>query len=90
MKCGKAVKFDGTAVEAGFANPGRSVFVAIKKGTQIVKWTKITDTMDEDGNFTVDLDGIDLSGSDVKVLLYSVKPADKAGTTGATGLTGSF
>jgi hypothetical protein len=95
MACGKAINHkDGSvAASAGFANPGINVYALVKvmdkNGNQILgdQWTSI-DTMDESGNFTIDLNGINLGNGDnnkIEVLLFSNKEADKANTTGVTG-----
>ena len=88
MECGKAILHNGAdTVQAGFANPGHKVFVMIKIDGMPDQWTTLSDTMDESGNFTIDLTDIDLGDGtkDVEVLLFSIKDADKAGTTGMSG-----
>jgi len=86
MKCGKAILHpDGATVAAGFANPGHKVFVLVEIDGQPDQWTTITDTMDESGNFTIDLSGIKVCGGDVKVSLWSIKTGDKSGSTGMSG-----
>ncbi len=84
MKCGQAILLDGSTVQAGFANPGHTVFAMITIDGKATQFTTVSDTMDADGNFTIDLSGIDLCGENVEVSLFSIKKADKAGTTGGS------
>ncbi len=89
MKCGQAIKLDGLTVATGFANRGHKVFAMITRDGEEPQFTAVG-TMDELGNFTIDLTGIDLCGENVEVTLLSIKPArsQEAGTTGATGGSG--
>jgi hypothetical protein len=102
MSCGKSINHkDGTVIGgAGFANAGHQVFALVKvmdkDGNQILddQWAPV-DTMDESGNFTIDLNGINLgNGADnkVEVLLFSNKPAktgEGAPISGTTGVSGA-
>lgn len=85
MACGHAIMFSdpSTTVQAGFSNPGHTVFAMITRDGEAPQFTAIG-TMDANGNFTIDLTGIDLCGSNVEVSLFSIKTANKSGTTGGS------
>jgi hypothetical protein len=87
LDCGLETR---TEVSAGFANPGHKVFAMIRVmdgcgNISEQKWTKEV-TMDENGDFTLDIVGLEL-GADgqVEILLFSIKDADKTGSTGVSG-----
>jgi len=91
LKCGLEAR---TEVAAGFANPGHKVFALIKimdecgNDVKDSQWTEVA-TMNENGDFTLNLENIDLGDNHkVEILLFSIKNADKTGSTGSTGGSG--
>jgi len=90
IACGMEVR---TEKPAGFSNKGHKVFALVKilnacgDDVKDSQWTQEV-TIDENGNFTLDLEGLEFGDDNqVEVLLFSVKDAD---ITGSTGVTGSF
>ena len=88
IKCGMEVR---TGNPAGFSNPGAKVFALIKildacgNDVKDSQWTKEV-TMDENGNFVLDVDGLEFGNDNqVEILFFSVKDADVTGSTGISG-----
>ncbi len=74
IMCGRVILQNGNTKLAGFANPGHSAFALIKVKDQPYQHTSIS-VMDENGDFSLDLSGINLGKENeiVEIMIFSIR-----------------